>query len=397
MKKICVVTLCSLFTLVPSASLANYRTPAELLRAIEFDGQARNFSMELHVGADGKYASAWISGSAEGTDPQKMNASIKATMDFSVDGVVMRSRYEMLITEQQLYFRLKEVETSDETAVQQTELMKTVVGKWTQVSLDPSQMDFLNNLKTPETEALLMQMMNDAQDLPMASGQLDATGKEVANSVLDISETSFEGGKAYRLSLRPDFLETMARIGTEIMGENTEELLSDPLFFAMKQQISDAVSFDIKVDTDTSGQLLFGRMNFAFAMNDTSLRLNGTTERREAPVTVTAPEASMSMEELITLLNTAIPDLPTVSPSLLMPPTENLAPLRSQTTPRPIVRRSPRKSSITNNRSKPGYEWDDVDSSGCDALPGTALYLQSVRKGLCPTVPDSRPGRGSRR
>lgn len=381
--------------LTPLTSLAAYQNPSDLLRGAEFDGGARDFSMEFHGGADGTYASAWINGAAEGSSPETVRAKLAATIDIHTDGITMRSRHEVLIADQKAYLRMKEF--GGDGIVDTMSLSDELMGKWYVLPLDEAEFLSLPVTDVNATDAMIGGISEQFSSLPSSPEELQRIGTEIIDNIFALQTAPFDGGTAYTLSLKPDFFKHILRIAAEMAGENPDILLLEPGVMELRRNLDDAVSFSMKIDMNTDGKMRFGRFDFSYDKDGVKVNSKGQTAVRSSAVVFDAPQNAEPIDALASLLNATVSDLPTLEEWGLPTTLEEPKTTPSSST---SVRRTPAHSSfIRDERSRPKFGWQDVEveSADCSALPGTALYLQNVRKGLCPSVPDTRPGRGSRR
>ena len=389
------------FLLLPQGALATYSSPSELLRDTEFKSGARNFSLEAHVSIQDVYAATWISGAMESTAGNGLRATTKGTFDIHNDGITIRSTFHAITAGPNLYVYIDDMlNLETQTTLRGSE---DIIDTWISMPTDAQ----LGNLPIADIIGTTSEeLTSKASGLGLED--IDFLGRSLLDTAFAMESEGFEGGNAYHVSMQPQFLgsllQTMDSINIDgLEGHSLPQgdvQIDDMQVQLMQAWLNDALDIQVKVDTDEQGNFQFGRTRIALDLPHASLNLVTESELRTLPVSVEVPEGAVSADQILAPLHASLESWVQNSPLAKSNNVSAKSEQPSMTPARP--RATPPAAPAPGRRLIKGQSnatWDTVRNTGedCGAIPGTALYLQMTRKGVCSTVDHARPGRGSLR
>jgi hypothetical protein len=299
---------CSLVAL-PVAALAYFMQPSALLKAIEFDGRPRNFSMEAHARMDDTYVSFWANGEGEGRTADAMKGKWHATLDVVADDTNMRVKVDMLLHQQVAYVRLNELHTDFEDDVLQVSA-NVLQKKWLAIPLNEEQ------AQVGGKDAFIAGFVEGmAQEgIAVSPQRVEAFIDSLIDAILSLEHTEFIGGNAYSLRLKEGFVREILLSTDEFLREmNGEDLrltefLADPSIWEMESLMLNATNLHIRVNTNDEDD--FQMMRFYLAVEHPALAgfsfvTQGETQRQMTPVYIGVPSNAhtMSQDELLEYLS----------------------------------------------------------------------------------------------
>jgi len=299
----------TLSLVTPFAALAYFSQPSALLKAVEFDGRPRNFTMEAHARMEDTYASVWMFGEGEGRTVDTMKGKWHATVDVAEADMRMRLKVDLILHQQVAYVRINEFNANVEDAVLQASLA-VLQKKWISIPLEmeQAQMEGRDAFITGFIDGLAL------EGIYVEKEQVEKLLDGLVDALLSLEYTQFSGGHAYSLRLKERFLsETLLVLNeffTAIDGEDLElgDLVNDPSAQETEAMIRDAVNLHIKINTNEDQDFLFAKFYLAAqspALPGFSFITQGEVQRKMKPVYVEVPSEAhiMTLEEFLEYLD----------------------------------------------------------------------------------------------
>ena len=299
----------TLSLVTPLAALAYFTQPSALLKAVEFDGKPRSFTMEAHARMEDTYASLWMNGEGEGRTLDTMKGKWHATVDFAEEGMQMRMKLSMVLHQQVVYVRIDEFNANVEDAVLQASI-DVLQKKWISIPLEMEQ------AQVGGRDAFITGFVDGMalEGIFVEKEQVEKLLDGLVDALLSMEYTQFTGGHAYSLRLKDGFLyETLLVLNeffSAIDGEDLGlgDLVNDPSTQETEAMIRDAVNLHIKINTNDAQDFLFAKFYLAAqspVLPGFSFATQGEVQRKMTPVYVEVPSEAhiMTLEEFLEYLD----------------------------------------------------------------------------------------------
>ncbi|HLD32079.1 MAG TPA: hypothetical protein VJB10_00655 [Candidatus Peribacteraceae bacterium] len=299
----------TLSLVTPLAALAYFTQPSALLKAVEFDGKPRSFTMEAHARMEDTYASLWMNGEGEGRTLDTMKGKWHATVDFAEEGMQMRMKLSMVLHQQVVYVRIDEFNANVEDAVLQASI-DVLQKKWISIPLEMEQ------AQVGGRDAFITGFVDGMalEGIFVEKEQVEKLLDGLVDALLSMEYTQFTGGHAYSLRLKDGFLyETLLVLNeffSAIDGEDLGlgDLVNDPSTQETEAMIRNAVNLHIKINTNDAQDFLFAKFYLAAqspVLPGFSFVTQGEVQRKMTPVYVEVPSEAhiMTLEEFLEYLD----------------------------------------------------------------------------------------------
>jgi len=299
----------TLSLVTPLAALAYFTQPSALLKAVEFDGKPRSFTMEAHARMEDTYASLWMNGEGEGRTLDTMKGKWHATVDFAEEGMQMRMKLSMVLHQQVVYVRIDEFNANVEDAVLQASI-DVLQKKWISIPLEMEQ------AQVGGRDAFITGFVDGMalEGIFVEKEQVEKLLDGLVDALLSMEYTQFTGGHAYSLRLKDGFLyETLLVLNeffSAIDGEDLGlgDLVNDPSTQETEAMIRNAVNLHIKINTNDAQDFLFAKFYLAAqspVLPGFSFATQGEVQRKMTPVYVEVPSEAhiMTLEEFLEYLD----------------------------------------------------------------------------------------------
>lgn len=414
--RICALFLC----VVPFAALAAFVRPSDVLSLLlAYDGKPRTFSAQAYVNVDDFTMTVTAEGAVEGRTPRDIKGKFAVAADMAEGGAWLATiRMQMLVHGEKLYVLLEDLALREELTAYAPNEYEGVVGQWYAVPIELQDMQ-----QADDWDDVLEQLAEGLQDMGIyATAQdVDQVIRACIDALFSMERTAYQGGSAYSIRLHPNFLwrlqERVVQFLLQHGDEDARSFVEEIRFFLeempemlseIEEEVHRAVNLHVKVDTNTAHEFVFGKPYLAITLPEENLyiALQGSVQRQMTPVYLAIPRNAITLGEGDTLPNPIVDfldgflegffqDMP-IHMYLCSPDgpceedehddwlwdedddwlwdeplwPEEPVPLPEVTAPSPRAPRGER----------------------CDAVPGTAEYVQLQRKGICPVV-QRRPAR----
>lgn len=326
---------------VPVLVFAAFPSPSDLFQALRMRSKPMDASFEVHASYQNVYVSLWSKGASEGRDLPSIQSSLKMTLDISAPQGTVRTKMQMRIVHQTLYFFVDGVTGNAENEFGR--LAAQAAGKkWFSVSLKdlPAQDNPFEGMTDDEKSALI--------------------GKIVNAAFLLMSSPAANGKWTYSLTLHPAATESLQRLSLDNPS-------SSPMFDTQNQMqdfaaIVRALNFHALFTADSNDEVQSMKLYAALDQDGLHFVVLGTATVRSKPLTVDVPAGAVSLGEQLNDWG-AMPTMPAVNENTVP------VPLPDETMPAP----EPTMFSSSSNSSA---------LDGCDGL-SAAERLQGMRRGEC--------------
>lgn len=339
------------FLLIPVSTLAAYSTPAELMAAVQGKSVPRSFTVTAHAMNDDTFVTVWASGAEQGTDPQTIQMTTKATVDVVKGKLRIRAKAELLATGGMLYARLVSFDGSYQSA------FASIAGvvkqqKWVSMPLD---------------EAMLDQITGGS-----AMNVSSADPAQADNMFHMQSKPGKNGGTVYTLTLTQDYASTLAQLIRQML--NDQSTANDDFF--PWRQLAEGMRFESTVMTDAHDAFVSSVFSLSTASSASSLSISGSEQKLAAALSVKAPSNAITMDQALATFNDLQPGVPA----------SGMAPMM----PQPVDSGSMMMNGGTSNATSDSADKADTmttssASTDCSAPSITPLQLSMLqRTGSCP-------------
>ncbi len=270
------------FLAAPLSTLALAGSPAALLSQMSFRGNPHAMEAELHMHHGDTHVSVWMKGAAEGKTPAIAKAWEDFTIDVSSDGRFVRTKGAVRVAHGAAYIKLLSVEGNMDI----TELQEWTTKPWVKITMLEEAMHqptFIAGLTAG------MQSVDNAITEQDVRTLLDT----VTDALFTIESERYQSGMAYSLRLAPNALHRAVQaVESSVIGN---ALGFDREDMDLPENLP--VNLHIRVNTNSTGDLVFAKWYAATATQGISFVMQGNTQWQNRPVNVEIPKETISFEE----------------------------------------------------------------------------------------------------
>ncbi len=371
------IGIASLFTLLaaPISALALAGSPAALLSQMNFRGNPHTMEMELHMHHEETHISLWMKGASEGKTPAQTKAWEEFTVDIASDGHFLRAKGAIRAVHGTAYIKLLSVE--GDPAMDMEAFRSWTQKPWIKITMPEESM------QQPSFIAGFTMGMQ-AIDSAITEEDVRTVLNAVTDALFTLESERFQSGMAYSLRLAPHGLhKAMQAVQSSMMG--------DALGFHLEQMDLPGnlpINLHIRVNTNTTGELVFAKWYAATEMEGTSLVLQGKTQWKSSPVNVEIPKETMSWEEFSGEWDREMMEMGSMNWEM---PTDDWNEILEDEDEWLEDEEGDDDQWESDDNDLPSHvlpprahHWNRIPQGNlCTATPGTSAFLQQARKGSC--------------